>query len=91
MGGTGLSGGSAPTVGPLEADSIHGSGLPVVIDSGKTETVTLHVVVERSRFESGRATVTLRVRDDDGFERDYGHHVLGPLFGGGAASAGEES
>ncbi len=62
--------------------SLETAELPLTLEPGAGETVALHVTLPRGRFERGRAAVTLRVSDDAGFEREYEHFVLGPLYGG---------
>ncbi|UCD75940.1 MAG: cytochrome c oxidase accessory protein CcoG [Phycisphaerales bacterium] len=62
------------------------SDLPLRIGPGDSASLVLHVTVPRDRFEGGRAEVKFLVGDDTGYEREFSHQVLGPLFGGDASS-----
>ena len=64
-----------------ETTEVQSGDLPLIVAKGETGTATLHVSLPRSRFEGGRAEITLRVSGDDGFERKFRQRVLGPLFG----------
>ena len=62
------------------------SDLPLTLAGGESASVTLHITLPLDRFERGRAGITVRVTDDAGFDREYGQHVLGPLYGGRPAA-----
>jgi polyferredoxin len=66
----------------LETEKIRSSDLPLAVPAGESAQATIHVVLPRDQFERGRAQITVRVIGDDGFNREFRQHVLGPLFGG---------
>jgi cytochrome c oxidase accessory protein FixG len=74
----------------LETAEIHSSDLPLAVAAGESAQATIHVVLSRDRFERGRAQITVRVTGDDGFNREFRQHVLGPLFGTAASEGASQ-
>jgi cytochrome c oxidase accessory protein FixG len=70
-----------------EAAGTVSSELPLAVAGLSTGQATVHVTLPRQAFDQGRATITVRVTDDDGFEKAFEQTVLGPLFAG---TTGEE-
>ncbi len=66
--------------------------LPLELDSGASGQVTLHLTVDADRFSEGRADIVVRVDDGTDFDRDFEHHLMGPLYStndNGAAPRGD--
>jgi len=61
------------------------SDLPLTLAGGESASVTLHITLPLDRFQRGRAEITVRVTDDAGFDKEFGQHVLGPLYGAGTS------
>jgi len=64
--------------------------LPVTLDSSETRTVALDVLAPPERFDSGRATVRLRVFDRVDFDETHSYRLQGP-FGSVRPSADGDS
>ncbi|MCP3903918.1 MAG: cytochrome c oxidase accessory protein CcoG [Planctomycetes bacterium] len=69
-----------------EAEEATSPDLPLTVDGGEASTATVRLVLARERFHQGRAPISVRVSDDNGFTAAFDHHVLGPLFGGEGGS-----